>query len=177
MIIFNIIYIFYLFKKEKITFKKTTSILPFILSGIGISTFCNMIILSIKTNEVVEMNKLFLILSSVIVGPLVEEIIFRHILINKLEKFNNKILTILIASFIFSIMHNGIINILYTFILGIILNTIYLKNKNLLYPLIVHASANLITIFLTGYNPYILTLSFILLALSLFVIKRDYLLK
>lgn len=174
---FNIIYIIYLFKRNRILCRKTKSIIPFIMLGIGFSSFCNMIILNINTNEVVEMNLLFLILSSVIVGPLVEEIIFRYILIGKLEKFNNRIITILLASFIFAIMHSGIINIIYTFFLGIILNIIYIKNKNLLYPIITHSSANLIALFLTGYNVYILSISFILLVISMLIVKRDYLLK
>lgn len=177
LIVFNIIYIIYLLRKNIILCRKTKPIIPFIMLGIGFSSFCNMIILKINTNEVVEMNILFLILSSVLVGPLIEEILFRNILVNKLEKFNNKIVTILLASFIFAIMHNGIVNIIYTFILGIILNIIYLKNKNLLYPLLVHSSANLISLFLTEYNVFILSISFILLVISMFVVKRDYLLK
>ena len=174
LVIFNIIYIFYLIKNNKFLCRKTKPILPFILLGVGLSTFCNMIILKINTNTVTEINLLFLILSSVVVGPIIEEIIFRHILVNKLIKFNNRIFTILISSLIFALMHNGII---YTFLLGIILTTIYLKNKNLLYPIIIHSSANLITLFLTGYNQTILLLSFTLLIISLSIVKRDYLLK
>jgi len=174
---FNFLYIVYLCKNNRILCKKNRSIIPFVMLGIGISSFSNMVIIKINPNEVVEMNILFLILSSVIVGPIVEEIIFRHILVGKLEKFNNKINTILLASIIFSLMHNGIINIIYAFILGVILNVIYIKSKNLLYPIIVHSSANFITLFLTGYNVYILGLGFILLLISMLVVKRDYLLK
>jgi len=178
LIIFNIIYIIYLVKKNRILCKKTKPIMPFVMLGIGLSCFCNMIIININNNsEVIEMNKLFLVLSSVIVGPIIEEIIFRYLLTDNLRKFNNRVVTILFASLIFALMHSGIINIIYTFILGIILNTIYIKNKNLLYPLIVHSSANLITLFLIGFNEYILFISFILLVISLFIVKRDYLLK
>lgn len=177
LVVFNIIYIIYLWKKNIILFKKTKSIIPFVMLGIGFASFCNMIILKINTNQVVEINLLFLILSSVIVGPLAEEIIFRYILIGKLEKFNSRIITILLASLIFALVHSGIINIIYTFILGIILNTIYLKNKNLLYPFVVHSSANFIVLLFEGYNDYILVLSFILLVISMFIVKRDYLLK
>jgi len=177
LVLFNVIYIIYLVKKNKILCKKTKPIIPFVMLGIGLSCFCNMIIIKFNTSDVVHINKLFLILSSVIVGPIVEEIIFRYILVSKLEKFNNKIFTILIASFIFAFMHSNIINMIYSFLLGVILNVVYVKNKNLLYPLIVHSSANLISIFLVGYNVYILLLGFVLLILSLLIVKRDYLLK
>ena len=178
LVIFNFIYIVYLLKKYKVFCKRTTYIFPFIMLGIAIACFGNMIIFKFNTiSEVVEMNMIFLILSSVIVGPLVEELLFRNILVNKLLSFNSKVITILLASFIFAIMHSGIVNIVYTFILGIILNTVYIKGKNLLYPLIIHCSANLIVLFLKGFNSDILFLSFILLVISLFIVKRDYLLK
>lgn len=178
LIVFNLIYAVSLLKRYKVFCRRTTYLFPFVMLGISIACFGNMIIFKVNSiNEVVEMNMIFLILSSVIVGPLVEELIFRNILINKLLFFNNKIVAIILASFIFAIMHSGIINIIYTFILGIILNTVYIKGKNLLYPLIIHSSANFVVLFLEGYNTYILFLSFILLAISLFIVKREYLLK
>jgi len=178
LIIFNIIYSFYLLKKYRVFCKKTTLIFPFIMLGIAFGCFGNMIIFKYNTsNEIVEMNKLFLILSSVIVGPFVEELLFRNVLVNKLLGFNSKLITILMASFIFAIVHNGLYNIIYTFILGIILNIVYLKGKNLLYPLIIHSFANLIVLFLVGYNFYILILSFILLVIGMFIVNEDYLLK
>jgi len=177
LVLFNIIYIIYLVKKNRILCRKTKPIFPFVMLGMGLSCFCNMIIIRINTSDVVEINKLFLFLSSVIVGPIVEEIIFRYILVGKLEKFNNRFFTIILASLIFALMHNGIINVVYTFILGLVLNAVYMKNKNLLYPLIVHSGANLVVLFLNEFNVYILFVSFILLIISLFIVKRDYLLK
>lgn len=177
LVIFNFIYAFYLLKKYKVFCRRTTCILPFVMLGIAIACFGNMLIFRVNTNEVIKMNMLFLVFSSVIVGPLVEELLFRNVLVNKLLSFNNRVVTILLASFIFAIMHSGILNIVYTFMLGIILNTVFIKEKNLLYPLIIHSSANLVVLFLVGFNSYILFLSFILLVISLFIVKRDYLLK
>ncbi len=177
LILYNIIYIFYLRRKNIILCKKTKPILPFIMLGISFACFCNMIILTINKNQVIDVNIYVLIFSSALIGPIAEENIFRHLLVKNIEKFNNKILTIIIASLIFAVMHDGIINIIYTFILGIILNIIYIKNKNLLYPIIVHCSANFITLFLTVYDKNILIISFILLAMSFFIVKRDYLLR
>ena len=175
---FNIVYAYYLSKKYRVFCKKTTLVFPFAMLGIAFGCFGNMITFRFNAvDEVVEMNKLFLILSSVIVGPLVEELLFRNVLVNRLISFNNKIVTILIASFVFAIVHSGLYNIIYTFILGIILNTVYVKGKNLLYPLVIHSFANLVVLFLTEFNVYMLFLSFILLVISMFIVKRDYLLK
>jgi len=177
LVIFNIGYIVYLLKRNRFLCKKTKPIFSFIMLGIGYACFGNMVIMKFEVNQVTEINLFLLIISSVIVGPFVEEVIFRYILVSKLEKFNNRVFTILIASFIFAIMHSGFSTIIYTFILGIILNTVYIKNKNLLYPLIVHIFANLSSLFINGYNSYILVLSFVLLFISLLIVKKDYLLK
>lgn len=174
---FNIWYIVFILRKNRVLCKKTKPIFAFIMLGIGYACFGNMVIMKYEVKQVTEMNLLFLILSSVIVGPIIEEVIFRYLLVSKLEKFNNRIFTILIASFIFAIMHSGVSTIIYTFILGVVLNTVYIKNKNLLYPLIVHAFANFASLFIYEFNSYILVLSFTLLLISLLIVKKDYLLK
>ena len=71
-------------------------------------------------------------------------------------------------------MHNGIINIVYTFLLGLILGVIYLKKGKITDSIIVHSAANFISIFLTGFNNYILLLSFILLVEVVCILKRSY---
>ena len=175
LVIFNIIYIYVLLKRNNIFIKKSKYIIPLFMLGISYACFGNMLILYINTNDVVNMNIIFLILSSVIVGPIIEEIIFRYILINKLNSFNNRFISIVISSIIFALAHNGIINIIYTFILGMILGIIYIKDKNLLNSIVLHSSANLISLFLYSYNPYIMLVSFVLLIISISIIKREYL--
>lgn len=175
VLIFNIIYIFILLKKYNIHLTKSKNKFELILLGISISSFCNMIIININPlKEVNDVNIILLIISSVITGPIVEELLFRNVLINKLRKFNNNYITILLSSLIFSLMHTGIINIIYTFILGLILSSIYIKKRKILDTILVHSFANLISIFLTGFKNYILLLSFILLLESVYILKRNY---
>ena len=45
LVLFNVIYIIYLIKKNEILCKKTKHVIPFVMLGIGLSCFCNMIIL------------------------------------------------------------------------------------------------------------------------------------
>ena len=105
---------------------------------------------------------------------ILEEILFRYILLGNLKKFNSKIISIILGSLTFSLMHNGIINILYTFLLGLILGVIYLKKGKITDSIIVHSAANFVSIFLTGFNNYILLLSFILLVEVVCILKRSY---
>lgn len=175
VLIFNIIYLFVLIKKYRLHFSKSKNIIELLLLGVSFSLFCNMIILNINSSkDVVEVNKIILIISSVIVGPFIEEILFRYILLGNLKKFNSKIISIILGSLIFSLMHNGIINIVYTFLLGLILGVIYLKKGKITDSIIVHSAANFVSIFLTGFNNYILLLSFILLVEVVCILKRSY---
>lgn len=175
VLIFNIIYLFVLIKKYRLHFSKSKNIFELLLLGVSFSLFCNMIILNINSSkDLVEVNKIILIISSVIVGPFIEEILFRYILLGNLKKFNSKIISIILGSLIFSLMHNGIINIVYTFLLGLILGVIYLKKGKITDSIIVHSAANFVSIFLTEFNNYILLLSFILLVEVVCILKRRY---
>ena len=75
VLIFNIIYLFVLIKKYRVHFSKSKNIFELLLLGVSFSLFCNMIILNINSSkDVVEVNKIIIIISSVIVGPFIEEI-------------------------------------------------------------------------------------------------------
>ena len=104
------------------------------------------------------------------------EILFRYILYNRLKKFNSNKLAILITSIIFAIIHIELQKIFFALILGLILNTAYESHKNILVPVIIHISANLIALLLTEFNISILLLSIILFIVNLKVIfnRREY---
>ena len=173
----SFIYSIYLSKKYKISYRKPWNLIILSMLGIGLACFCNMIILSIRVNTISSFSKILLIIAGIIMGPLSEEIVFRGILLDDLSKYNNKFIAILLGSFIFGILHRDLISMIYAFIFGIVTGIVYLKDRNLTNCILIHASGNFIVLLLTGYNIYILLLSFILLIISVFIIKRDYLLK
>lgn len=171
---FNIIIICYLLRKKNISFMVKDNYYPLASLGIGISLFFNMLIMLVFSNEVNNSINLFLvILSTGIVGPILEEMLFRKCLIDNLLKFNGKYKAIIVSSIIFSLVHSGIFTILYTFILGIVLGYIYLKYQDIKASMIVHIMANLIVIFVYDFNVYILLFSFIVLMLSILMIRKD----
>jgi membrane protease YdiL (CAAX protease family) len=97
------------------------------------------------------------LMNAVFVG-ISEELYFRGLLYNKISNIdirikNNKILHIIICSIAFGIVHiyfNGVsfiqngINFLIPFVVGIILNKIYNKSKNILVPILLHNSIDTI---------------------------------
>ena len=157
-------------KESKLIFKN----IPLYISiGISLSCFLNMIIFkifppTIKTNNI----SIIFIISSCLIGPLYEEILFRYIFLNKLKTITTPLKTIIINSIIFSIIHLNIKEIIFSFPLSIIICIIYQKNNNIKSPIIIHSAANIISIFLKEYNTEILLLSIICLLINREIIKN-----
>lgn len=144
-----------------------------VLFGISLACFFNMIIFKFgEGNEVIEVNKFLLFISSGILGPILEELLFRKKLLTELLKFNNKYVALLLSSFIFSFLHNGLVTMIYAFILGIVFGLFYIKYKNIKLTILMHMAANIIVIYLTGYNNLILILSIIGLLISYLIINK-----
>lgn len=144
-----------------------------VLFGISLACFLNMLIFKLgQSNEIIEVNKILLFISSGILGPIMEELLFRKKLLTELLIFNNKYVSILLSSFIFSFLHNGMITMLYAFILGIAFGIIYIKYKNVKLTIFMHMAANIIVIYLTRYNTLILILSIIGLLISYLIINK-----
>ena len=164
--IFELIYIFIKLKNIKLSFKH--NYFPYILLGISISIIYNMIIFKLGIKfDITSIPLILDIIASGIIGPIFEEILFRYSLINKLSKFNNNTLCIILSSFIFAICHNGITTIIYAFIIGIFNSYYYIKKKDILVPITIHISANVVSSFLFNFNPYILILGIFLFVIGI----------
>lgn len=175
LILTNIIYIIYIIKKYRIKVNKYNLIdnYPKIYLFISIPLFLNSLILLINNQKIPTINIYIALFGSVIIGPILEELIFRYLIYNNLNKFNNKNTSIILSSLIFALVHNGFINIVYAFIIGTILTIIYSKNKNIKEVIILHMVANFMSLLIKEYNPVILISSFLCLIFSLYIIKMN----
>lgn len=175
LILTNIIYIIYIIKKNRIKVNKYNLIdnYPKIYLFISIPLFLNSLILLINNQKIPTINIYIALFGSVIIGPILEELIFRYLIYNNLNKFNNKNTSIILSSLIFALVHNGFINIVYAFIIGTILTIIYSKNKNIKEVIILHMVANFMSLLIKEYNPVILISSFLCLIFSLYIIKMN----
>lgn len=92
------------------------------------------------------------IISSVIIAPIFEELLFRGIILQKLNKHFGLIISILISSILFGIIHDfgGIFS---AFIFGICMCILYIKSNNILVPIFAHSLNNLIAEILTIIDP------------------------
>lgn len=175
LILTNIIYIIYIIKKHRIKVNKYNLIdnYPKIYLFISIPLFLNSLILLINNQKIPTINIYIALFGSVIIGPILEELVFRYLIYNNLNKFNKKNTSIILSSLIFALVHNGFINIVYAFIIGTILTIIYSKNKNIKEVIILHMVANLMSLLIKEYNPIILISSFMCLIFSLYIIKMN----
>ena len=170
--IIEIIYVIFKYKGKKIKVEQY-NLFPYILLGIGITTTYNMILFAMNLgNEVnTNINIVFNIICSGIVGPIFEETLFRYSFINYLKKFNNTKMSIIISSIVFAICHTGITTIMYAFIIGLVNSYLYIKKKNILVPIVIHMSANIFVNVLNIFNPYILIIGIFLIVLSVTIIR------
>lgn len=175
ILIYYILTIIYLYHKNKIKEPKLIikKYFPLISLGVSIAITYNMIIFKfIPPNSNNYYSILLLIISSGIIGPIYEEILFRYVFYNRLKKKYSKEKSLLINSIIFSLIHIQPIKMIYAFILGIVLNLLYEKYKTIKAPILIHISANTIVLFLREYNLVVLLLSIINLIISLITIKK-----
>lgn len=176
LLIYYILMIIYLYKKNKRAEPKLNikNYFGLIVLGISIATIYNMIIFKFSPLTNKSSTPLFLlIISTGIVGPILEEMLFRYIFYNRLKKKYTKTASIIINSIIFGLIHLNLIKIIYAFILGIVLNLVYEKYQNIKVPILIHISGNIMVLFLYEYSPLILLFAIINLILSIYIIKQS----
>ncbi len=77
-----------------------------------------------------------------------EEVLFRGVLQNEIERFTQKsVLSIIIAALIFSALHYQFYTFLPRFVLGLMMGLVYYWSRNLWVPIVLHFFNNGITIF------------------------------
>ncbi len=77
------------------------------------------------------------------ITPLAEEVIFRYLLFNFLSMHIKKAaVAIIITAVLFGIYHINPVQMLYGFLMGLLITYSYYRCKDLTIPFLVHASAN-----------------------------------
>ncbi len=83
----------------------------------------------------------------VICAPIMEELLFRKTLIDRTAHFGEGI-SILFSGLVFGLFHGNLVQFGYAFLLGIFFGFIYIKTKNIVYPIILHMVINFFGSFL-----------------------------
>ena len=145
------------------------SIFLTLLSPIIPSAFNNT--LNDMLNMVLAGNPIVVLLGTGILGPIMEEIIFRHGIHRTLSR-SNVIVGYVISSLLFGLAHGNLLQGAYATVLGLIFAFILTNTDNLLYPILIHMTINTsstIISFLPEDTPELLILV-IMFAISLMLI-------
>ena len=168
---------------SNITYK---TIILVILSGILVATFYNNFIyllnsvIHITDNyNISDIPLITLIITTGLLGPILEELLFRGIVYNRVKLYSKY--PIIITSVLFALFHFNIVDIIYTFFISIILIYLYEKYNTLKISIIFHMIINITSIFITLIlvqnniliNIFILLISLFLVPLLLIKLYND----
>lgn len=161
---------------------KKINVISLILLGIIISLLYN--VFAFYLNEYFlktdlysnQSNIITTLISTGLIGPIVEELMFRGIVYNELKLKVSVMKAILLTTFFFAIFHFNILQMIYTFAVGFLFIFFYEKYKDIKAPIIFHMTLNITTtLFLTilTKNIFVLNYSIFMISLvSLFIVFK-----
>ena len=92
--------------------------------------------------DLVENTPLWLMFTvMVIIAPIVEEIVFRKVIIDRLSIYGDHV-AIVFSSVAFGLMHGNLYQLFYAILIGALLGYIYTSTRNVKYTIIIHAIVN-----------------------------------
>jgi membrane protease YdiL (CAAX protease family) len=97
--------------------------------------------------EIAKITPLFIIVTSVI-GPILEEIIFRKLLFGTLYRRFNFVIAGLLSSIIFAIVHMDFKHILIYTAMGFTFAFLYVRTKRIIVPILAHVAMNTLVVFI-----------------------------
>lgn len=92
--------------------------------------------------EMIENTPMWLIIAMVVlVGPVVEELIFRKLFFDKLGHYGDRLI-IFVSAIAFGIFHGNFYQLFYAVLVGLVLGYVYARTSNILYPIALHVMLN-----------------------------------
>lgn len=95
-----------------------------------------------KSNWLLEGSGFTIFVSTVIMAPLIEELIFRGLMLSRLRKAMPDWGAVLLSALIFGVMHGQIIWIVYAFVLGVVLGFVAVKSESIIPTITLHMVFN-----------------------------------
>lgn len=134
-------------------------IIYLILLGLSLSLFTNLFVMYFSLDKIFPINtsvtdtiKTMPFYQTIIlfgfIFPIIEELIFRFLIFGFLRKRTNYVISAIISSAIFGLLHGSLIQFVFAFLAGMIFCIIYEKYKHIIYTMISHICVNLSTLFI-----------------------------
>ena len=133
-----------------------------------------------SSQGIIEGNYFIRILATVVVVPIVEEVIFRGLIYTRMKKAMKVPAAIVLSGLVFGLMHGQILWITYTFIAGILFAVVMEKTRSLKASIVLHMALNSVSavlggIEITGLAAYVVILIAVMLMVGAlcYVLKSD----
>ena len=161
-VVVTVIIIFFIFRKEWIKEKfwgfGKLKISPMVLclffgAAANILTICILAIFGVADepsvlDDLIGSNIILDFLAIALLGPILEEIIFRGIVLKRLNKMTGRNVAIILQALIFGFIHLNFLQGIYAFFLAVFIGYIYLWFDSVWYAIIVHVAYNGTNLFL-----------------------------
>lgn len=109
---------------------------------------------NVKSGNSILSREIPIFIYSVIILPILEEIIFRGIILRGIIESKKVLFPLLFSAFLFMLIHINVLafeksipNMISSFLFGLLLGYLYLKTEKLIYPIILHGLSNFIWYF------------------------------
>ena len=94
-------------------------------------------------NEIISSSPIWVtVLVACIIAPIGEEFIFRKLIVDRTQAFG-ELTACVISGVVFGLFHGNLRQAIYAAPLGMVLAYVYVKTRNLIYPIIMHMTVNL----------------------------------
>lgn len=131
----------------------------FSIIGAYVSTFLNLFLSNTVgvtsesgLTEMFSNNFLTMAIVSAVVAPVVEELVFRKLVIDKLHVYGDK-MAVIMSGFLFGLAHGNLEQFFYTFLIGVLLAYVYINTGEIKYTIGLHFILNGVSVGLS----YLLT--------------------
>ncbi|MDD2972067.1 MAG: CPBP family intramembrane metalloprotease [Lachnospiraceae bacterium] len=78
-----------------------------------------------------------------LISPVAEELVFRGLVMKRLQRYFSTGVAIVTSAFIFAMYHGNLVQGLYAFLLGMVIAVCYWHFDSLLIPILFHGAANI----------------------------------
>ena len=94
-------------------------------------------------------NKVVMVIAVALVGPILEELVFRGVLYNRLKDMFGVVVAVLGSAITFGVFHMNWVQGIYAGTLGLLLAFLYYKYKSIIAPIMMHVTCNSISLVAT----------------------------
>lgn len=127
-------------------------------------------------------NSILQLIIIIILIPICEEIIFRHVIFGHLKENYNIVFAVIVQALVFGLAHGNVVQGIYTFLLGIALALMYMYSNSLVGSIILHMIFNLFGILIIPklaaispiMQPIIIVFAIVCLVISLLKMMKKY---